>query len=431
MPSVNYYFRGSQTHGNITVRFIHTRDIDVKYSTSILVPKKSWDKKRQRVKNVGDMKIAGKLNEKLIGLEAHILASFNLAYIEGNDINSSWLKKSILKFFNRPAYEIQEKEKLRSKIFFIDFCSHFIESEMKSGKWKDNKKKKKLSKTVIGHYEKFLEFFKDYSTATNQNFKIRDIGVEVCNEFCEFLSHKKYGQNYISRQVTRLRFFCARADEKNLEVNKEYRSSQFSAPTEKTHDTYLNEKEINQVFNLDLSDNDRLDNTRDWFIIGLHTGLRVSDFLDRLTEHNFKDGFIHIETKKTEAPVAIPIHSKIQKVLDKRNGELPRRISSVKFNKYVKEVCEAAEINEMIKTSITENGRKKIGMHPKWKAISSHTCRRSFATNHYGEIPTPVIMKIGGWKTESAFLKYLKKSDIEYAKQLQQHWKSKELKKIK
>jgi len=36
--------------------------------------------------------------------------------------------------------------------------------------------------------------------------------------------------------------------------------------------------------------------------------------------------------------------------------------------------------------------RKKHGVFAKWKLVSSHIGRRSFATNHFGKIPTPIIM---------------------------------------
>lgn len=65
--------------------------------------------------------------------------------------------------------------------------------------------------------------------------------------------------------------------------------------------------------------------------------------------------------------------------------------------------------------------------------ISSHTARRSFATNYYLEgFPTIDLMKITGHKTEKAFLTYIKVSQLDTAKRLNQHMKKKwEEKKIK
>jgi hypothetical protein len=62
-----------------------------------------------------------------------------------------------------------------------------------------------------------------------------------------------------------------------LEVNLEYKSKDFYSPSNSTNDIYLTEDEINIIFNYKY-DKDYLDNARDWFIIGLRTGLRISDF---------------------------------------------------------------------------------------------------------------------------------------------------------
>jgi hypothetical protein len=56
--------------------------------------------------------------------------------------------------------------------------------------------------------------------------------------------------------------------------------------------------------------------------------------------------------------------------------------------------------------------------------ISSHVVRRSFATNVYKSgFPSISIMKITGYKSERAFLKYIKVTPEEHAKMLEDHWK--------
>jgi|TARA_R100000501_G_C2598512_1_gene96313 hypothetical protein len=50
--------------------------------------------------------------------------------------------------------------------------------------------------------------------------------------------------------------------------------------------------------------------------------------------------------------------------------------------------------------------------------MSSHVCRRSFATNTYGKLPTPLIMQITAYSTEKMFLGYIGKSSMDYAQQI-------------
>jgi hypothetical protein len=60
--------------------------------------------------------------------------------------------------------------------------------------------------------------------------------------------------------------------------------------------------------------------------------------------------------------------------------------------------------------------------HLKWQLVSSHTARRSGATNMYlAKIPTFRIMLITGHKTEQAFFKYIRITSEENAVILANH----------
>jgi len=172
---------------------------------------------------------------------------------------------------------------------------------------------------------------------------------------------------------------------------------------------------------------DYLDNARDWFIIGCYIGQRVSDLL-KLTAENIvtigQQEFIELTQSKTKKKIVIPIHPIVKDILNKRNGEFPRNISDQKFNKYIKEVAKISGITEVIKGNLinAETNRKEKGQFEKWQLITSHTCRRSFATNYYGDIPTPLLISITGHSTETQFLEYIGKTSTEQAIQLAEYW---------
>jgi integrase len=65
-----------------------------------------------------------------------------------------------------------------------------------------------------------------------------------------------------------------------------------------------------------------------------------------------------------------------------------------------------------------ETERKKLDVYPKYKLITSHVCRRSFATNNYGVLPTPLIMQVTGHATERMFLNYIGKNSLDFAQQI-------------
>jgi integrase len=77
------------------------------------------------------------------------------------------------------------------------------------------------------------------------------------------------------------------------------------------------------------------------------------------------------------------------------------------YNEQIKEVAAIARIDTPVKI------RKRIGFRSreldteKWQNISSHIGRRSFASNFYGKIPTPLLMQATGHSTEQMFLNYI------------------------
>ncbi len=76
------------------------------------------------------------------------------------------------------------------------------------------------------------------------------------------------------------------------------------------------------------------------------------------------------------------------------------------------------ELPKMIKIRNFIGGRPDpiIDMKLKWKLVTSHTARRSFATNAYkAGVPMPSIVKITGHKKTTTFLNYIKLDEREHA----------------
>ena len=129
--------------------------------------------------------------------------------------------------------------------------------------------------------------------------------------------------------------------------------------------------------------------------------------------------------------MTIPIHAKVQKLLDKNKGEFPNRISDQRYNDYIKEVCKIAGIDEEIQGKkqlniSKENETKKIrrveGVYPKYELVTSHIGRRSFATNYYGDIPTSYLIYVTGHSSEVLFLNYIGKSNKDMALELTKYF---------
>jgi integrase len=144
-----------------------------------------------------------------------------------------------------------------------------------------------------------------------------------------------------------------------------------------------------------------------------------------ITDKNIKDikgvKIIELKQQKTGKLVAIPL---LPEALEIVESGLPRKISLEHFNQYSKDICEIAEIDAIVKGKMRIDDKRTLtaGYYKKWQVISSHVCRRSFATNFYGRIPTSVLMNITAHGTESVFLKYIGKTTYDNAYQMLEYF---------
>ena len=169
---------------------------------------------------------------------------------------------------------------------------------------------------------------------------------------------------------------------------------------------YLNEEELNKIYKLDLKKNKRLERVRDLFTVECNTGLRYQDLMTITKENVLKDS-IRIKVSKTGQTLNTLLLPITQKILKKYNYNLPK-ISNVNYNLYIKEIGELAGINDSITKDTYKSGKAISFKRKKYQLITTHTARRSFATNMYKRGYSPVmIMSITGHKKETTFLDYV------------------------
>ena len=71
----------------------------------------------------------------------------------------------------------------------------------------------------------------------------------------------------------------------------------------------------------------------------------------------------------------------------------------------------------------TNGGVTTHVQHPKWERLSTHTARRTFATNELKNgTPISLIMSATGHLTEKAFWKYIRATPEEKANLLEMQW---------
>ena len=426
MATGKFRIKTSNDWNTIFYRFKHSNLFDIECSIGMQIPNKRWSESKQEVLATTDVDYK-EINNKLKELNTYIRKEFGDATLKAETVNTNWLKEKINIFFNR----ITDNEEVNASVFLTNYIDSFIE-ESKTKKTRNNTP---IKPRTIQHYNTTLNKIVAFENHTRSKIKLTDITLSFHTKFLDFLEkEQKLNPNTIGGYIDDIKLFCNNADKKGYKITKEFKLAEFYSPTNKTNDIYLKEDEINAIYNEDF-EQDYLDNARDWFIIGLRTGFRISDFL-KLTKKNLVDGFIEKQTIKTDFPVIIPIHHQVKAILEKRNGSFPRKISDQKFNDYIKIICEEVGFKEVVEGAkiseiiLKKNGkketihRKQVGKFPKHELVTSHICRRSFATNLYGKIDTLTIMKITGHKTEAQFLSYIKITPKQYAEKLKEYWKN-------
>ena len=272
-------------------------------------------------------------------------------------------------------------------------------------------------------YRNTLMHLKEFDEFRGKSLSWKSADYQYYLELVEYLkTEKRLKASTIDKVIKNLKVFLSQADLMDgIEVCQDFkktvsgRSLFAKVDKEETDHVYLTEAEIQQITNADMPD-ERLGEIRDLFVIQCWTGLRISD-LSRLERGNIKDGLLSITAKKTRQKVVIPVTDELQTVLNKYPDQLPKIPTDQHFNREIKKVCKIAGINDKVMAEVKKGNLTVTAPVPKYKVVTSHTARRSFATNLYRRgIPSTQLMFLTGHKTENAFLKYIKVSKEDNAK---------------
>jgi len=242
-------------------------------------------------------------------------------------------------------------------------------------------------------------------------------------DFWEFyIEERGVSNNTFGKVIKTLKTFLNAATDQDYNHNLAFRDKRFKVYQEDVTHIYLNEIEIQNLLDLKLTSDTRQKAIRDLFVVGCYTGLRFSDF-KQLNEKNIVGGRLRIKTQKTGKYVVIPLHPKVQKIIQEYQGALPRSYSGQLINRELKILGQLAGFTSEIVKVKSSGLKRKETIHKKWELLSTHCARRSFATNLFKQgFPAISIMKITGHKSEKTFMKYIKVTEDETASMLEKHW---------
>lgn len=388
-----------------------------KKAVGISVLTEYWDSSRHLCREVKTYPEAKEINKQL--------KQFSEAVAKvAEQVGVEFEKPTNAKFWQRVQIQLTGGVS-RKAVSFVDYFAEYVE-----------RRKLQVAIRTTKKYKTTLRKLEAYEKATRTSLSFRDINLDFYTRFERWLKGSGYSVNYFGTITNCIKVVYRDArDIDGLHNFHETEKRGFSSPSISSKAVYLTNEELQRIAEVEITPEsliaadvmyskmkrpdlerkvEALNLTRNKFILGAYTALRVSDF-NSLRNVNIFDGYFRITTKKTAASVVIPIHPTIRNMI-KDGFDITAPISEQKINKHIKEVARLAGITYPVEATKSVKNRAVVGWWPKCDVITTHTARRSAATNMYkAGIPTISIMRITGHTTEKSFMKYIKITNEENA----------------
>jgi len=423
MATIKFLLQSKSDNATIYLRLSINKDTSFKRKTGLFVNAKDWITKKGLPKqNTATNK---NLTTDLEDLRNYISKQVNSANSNAELITSDWLFNAMEVFFKRASSKGQSE---------LVICA--IQDIINTANTRDNGKGGVgLSKCRINSYKRLLVLFTEFQK--DKNYKVTQLDKMVFDSFKKWLlGEKEYSATYSLKKLSDLKTVCKDARSNGVEASTELndiKTKQVATYEDDMEVVILTSLEIEKIENATLT-RDALVNARKWLILAVFTGQRGQSLTTRIKKENFErygtDLVIKIRQKKGNKSVIIPVLPKVKEIYE--NG-MPYTISLTKLNKHFKEIGKIAGLNEptmgrIIEVDIKGKKRGVKKLRPKYQYISTHIGRRSFASNHYGKIPTPIIMRVTGHSKESTFLGYINQTDDSHVDTFLDYYKAEELK---
>lgn len=292
---------------------------------------------------------------------------------------------------------------------------------VEGGRWIDD-----TTKTVKArNTPSFWGYFKEWSARENPAKRQRIVAMKLVSRLMgesddwedidsawyfrliQKMNDADYSKNYQGTVVAKVKTVMSEGEKLKYHRNTEYK--QFKKPSNEVDSVYLTQEELDAVWNLELSD-DLERKARDMLVIGCYTGARWEDY-SQFSKDNIDGKTFRYIQRKTGARVSFPVAPRLRDAL-KRNGWHSPLIGDVVFNRTVKVVCMKAGIDAPVQVRRSKGESYEHETVPKYKMVSSHTCRRTMCTLLVKSgVPHKNVMVISGHKSLASFERYLRQTD--------------------
>jgi integrase len=376
----------------------------LRYFTGYTENASFWDSKSEKFK--GTKPVHSEMNVRLAQLANEAQAIRNEYIASNRPLTNDIFKERLNQFLNKNESSTVQKNT------FIEFYKRFIE---------ERKRNRDYASGSIKVYQNTFNKLTSFKPSVD----FTDFSFSFFSEFELFLMARGYKKNYIGKITSTLKTVLKDAEKKEVKEGFKYKQGWIKHSEEQVNKIYLKPEELEKIYKLDLNQNLRLLKVRDLFVVACWTGLRFSDFRNLKSEYFKTSGkgnvTLNMITQKTRRQVVIPIKPIVLEILERYSYKM-EAISNQKFNQYLKEIGELAEIDSEEVITVMEHGKKDEKKVRKYDLITTHTARRTFATNAYlSGLEVKNIMSMTGHKTEAEFYKYIKVSAEDLAAESANH----------
>ena len=379
------------------------------YSTSLNILPSEWDVKTQRPVEKERRPDLWAIRRQLDDLAAHCRAIYIGS--EYGRINVPEFKQKLDVLTGR----VEVKEETPRLSFF-----EFVDQELREMKTQG------MRENSIRPYKLHAGILRKFAREKGR-FTYEDVDWNFRLKLIDWLANKEVQLSYGNKTLSILRQFMERARRKQLHTNVKYQGLGWLITQKKagSNPITLNVEELQTLADLPLIG--YLKKVRDLFLVGAGTGQRFSDYSRYIPANFYKTmkgvPILSVIAQKTDVPAKIPLNifPWLIPILDEYEYTSPK-LSMQKLNEGLKELCKKAGFTEEVLTIRLYMGRKaRVEKHytPKYELISSHTCRRSFATNLYRMgYSLAQIMLMTGHTTETQLRAYIGIDGEENAEQI-------------
>lgn len=408
MATIKFHYRSKRDKAPLSFKFLHSfksKNFQYWVKTKLEVSRDYWENYHQKneIENYDMEHFQLETKSELNKIKKHILKDFSNKP-DQTSISKKWLEREINQYYFNIANGVP-----KTLVKYIEF---YIET-----------KKNNLKNSTQKKYNVLKHKIERYEEDRNQKVLIKNVGERFKDDFEKYQKENKYAQNTIHRDVGLIKTYCKHARKYGLETHPQL--DFLKVKLEEVDVIYLNDSELDSIRKMkNLSPDMQI--TKDWLLLSCNVGQRVSDFMKfDYSKTWWEDGLGYMDfiQKKTDKRMTIPLFQEVVNILKRNNNNFPKKMQHTKYNKKLKELCKIAGINQKIpgkmlqKVEGVDGYRRVKGEYEKYNLISSHTGRRSFATNFYGKIETSYIIAMTGHTTEKMFRNYLPKS-MNYAREI-------------